>query len=227
MSDEQKDNFKDSTQLTKWIKWFLYAQIIITIAAVISGQLEYRFLSDINSGVYVTQESLYVVAEANDARQFVVAIAQLIALVGLGILICIWIYRANYNARQLGAEGMVFTPGWSVGWYFIPIFNLWKPYQAMKEIWKASSNPQSWESQTVSPLLSLWWFFWIVSSILGRISFKLSYKAEEIHEFISANIATQISDIADIPLSIVMIFLVSKVYTMQMSHIQLKNEKIM
>ena len=49
-------------------------------------------------------------------------------------------HRANYNARQLGAADMRFTPGWAVGWHFIPIAWFWKPYQAMTEIWRASVN---------------------------------------------------------------------------------------
>jgi len=57
------------------------------------------------------------------------------------ILFLMWIYRANSNARQLGAQGMKFSPGWSVGFYFIPILWFWKPYQAMKEIWQASKAP--------------------------------------------------------------------------------------
>jgi hypothetical protein len=70
--------------------------------------------------------------------QGIIAILQLVNLVVLIVLFCIWIYRANSNARQLGATDMQFSPGWSVGWYFIPIANLWKPYQAMCEIWRAS-----------------------------------------------------------------------------------------
>ena len=145
-------------------------------------------------------------------------IIQIIIFVVSGILILKWIYRANYNARQLGATDMVFTPGWSIGWYFIPIANLWKPYQAMKEIWKASSSPQSWKTLSASSLLPWWWFFWIVSNMFANTSFRLAMRAEETNALIVVNVVTQLSDVTGIPLSLIVISIISKIYEMQMSH---------
>jgi hypothetical protein len=218
MSREQQGGFKDPEGLTKWTKWFLYAQVVIGVIAIISSMLEYQLLSDFNNGVYTSQELAVAAAEASDARQGIVGIFQVIIFVISGILILKWIYRANYNARQLGASEMVFTPGWSIGWYFIPIANLWKPYQAMKEIWKASSNPQSWNSQSVSSMLPWWWFFWIVSNMFANASFRLAMRAEEINELIAANVVTQLSDVTGIPLSLIVIGIISKVHEMQIFH---------
>jgi len=53
----------------------------------------------------------------------------------LGVIFLRWIYRTNKNLHVLSSEHMTFSPGWSLGWYFIPVANLFKPYQAMKEIW--------------------------------------------------------------------------------------------
>jgi len=220
MSQEQQAAFKDPEGLTKWTKWFLYAQVVITVIAIISGLLEYQLLSDFKNGVYSSQALAVAAAEANDARQGVVGILQFFIFVVSGILILKWIYRSNYNARQLGAIDMAFTPGWSIGWYFIPIANLWKPYQAMKEIWKASSNPHSWKSQPVSSLLPWWWFFWIVSNMFANASFRLTMRAEELNELIAANVVTQLSDITGIPLNLIVIAMINRVYAMQISHIK-------
>ncbi|WP_419769557.1 MAG: DUF4328 domain-containing protein [Candidatus Marinarcus sp.] len=218
MAEEQRTEFKNPTDLTKWTKWFLYAQVVIAVIAIISGTLEYQLLSDFESGVYTSQESAVAAGEASDARQGMVGIIQFIIFVISGILILKWIYRANYNARQIGATEMTFTPGWSIGWYFIPIANLWKPYQAMKEIWKASSDPQNWKTQSVSSMLPWWWFFWIVSNMFGNASFRLAMRAEEINELMAANIVTQLSDVTGIPLSLIVIGIVNKVHKMQMAH---------
>jgi len=91
--------------------------------------------------------------------QNIVAFSNFIINLVAGILILMWIYRANANARLPGAQDMKFTPGWSVGWFFIPFAMLFKPFQAMKEIWRASANPQDWQSQPVSVLVGWWWFF--------------------------------------------------------------------
>jgi hypothetical protein len=47
------------------------------------------------------------------------------------------IYRTNVNAPTFN-DGMSVTPGWAIGWFFVPVANLFKPYQAMKETWIAS-----------------------------------------------------------------------------------------
>ena len=36
------------------------------------------------------------------------------------IAVAMWIHRAHANLRDAGADGLEFTPGWAVGWYFIP-----------------------------------------------------------------------------------------------------------
>jgi hypothetical protein len=89
----------------------------------------------------------------------------------------------------------------------------------MKEIWKASSNPISWESQSVPSLLPWWWFFWILYGALGNASFRLTVRAEEIDQLMTANVVTQLSDIAGFPLSLLLIAIVSKVYAMQMTQV--------
>ena len=213
---------KNPTGLMKWTIWFLYAHVLIAVIAIISGMLEYQLLIDFKNEIYASQELAADAAETSDLRQGIVGIIQTVIFVISGILILKWIYRSNYNARQLGASGMKFTPGWSIGWYFIPIANLWKPYQAMKEIWKASSSPQNWSSQSVSSLLPLWWFFWIMSSIFGNASFRLAMQAEEINELLTANVVTQFSDATIIPLSVILICIIRRVHDMQMSHAKVK-----
>ena len=164
----KQGSFKDLTGLTKWTTLFLYAQVAISVIAIIFGMLEYQMIRDLVSGFYQSQSDVveYVV-QADYERQHTLELIDLTIFVISGALILMWIYRANYNARQIGVSGMKFTPGWSVSWYFIPLANVWKPYQAMKEIWKASSSPQNWSNQPVSSLLSWWWFSWIVFNLFG------------------------------------------------------------
>lgn len=215
---EQGSAFIDSAELTKWTKWFLYLHVAVAVVAFISGVLEYQLLNDFKNGVYATEAQAVAAGEESDSRQQIVGITQIVIFLVSGILFLKWIYRANFNARQLGASGMWFSPGWSIGWYFIPFANLWRPYQAMKEIWKASSNPQEWKSQPVPSLLGWWWFVWIVSNVFGNASFRMAVNADQIGELIAANIVTLLSDAMEIPLSFIVLAMVSKVYEMQVSH---------
>lgn len=95
------------------------------------------------------------------------------------ILFGVWIVRSGKNAwlfshlarlpdysrPGFSPPFLENTPGWAVGWYFIPIANFWKPYAAMKEIVSASSVREVLSA----PLLPTWWTLWIVSIVSDRI----------------------------------------------------------
>ena len=78
---------------------------------------------------------------------------------------CFWVYRANRNARVLGASGMFFSPAWAVAVGFIPVVNLIGPYRAVKEIYQASSRTAgaAWSMEPVPIVLPMWWALWISS----------------------------------------------------------------
>jgi len=150
-----------------------------------------------------------------DLVGLLISLPQLLVILLTGIIFLMWIHRANRNARRLGAQGMTFTPGWSVGWYFIPIANLWKPYYAMKEIWQASTAPTSWPSQKPPSLLSTWWTLWIVSNVLSNLSFRMSMRAAAGSEPVSSEIVALMSDLVNVPLCLVSIRLVREIIRLQ------------
>ena len=216
MSDN-KQEFKDPSNLIAWIKYFLCFQVVLAFVAIGSNLMEYQLLTDFQNGVYFSQEMAVADAEANDMRQAVIAFSYLGVFIVSGILILKWIYRANQNARQFGAKDMAFSPGWSIGFYFIPIVSLWKPYQAMKEIWQASQNPSNWPVEKVSSILGIWWFFWIANSVVGQAVFRMSRRAEEISEIMNVNLVSQASEVISIPLALVTWLLIKKVSAAQLA----------
>lgn len=98
------------------------------------------------------------------------------------IAIGAFLVRANHNARALGGpdHGMSTSPGWTVGWFFVPFANWFRPYRAVKEIWTVSQPERS------GPLPA-WWALWLITSLGGRISDKVSESAETWEEIIRGN----------------------------------------
>ena len=115
MADIAAGPIKDPTNLTSWTKLSLIAQVVIAAVAIISGVLEFQMLQDVKAGTFDGDENFVDVASANDARQGIVGILQALTLITSGVLILMWIYRANFNAHRLGADRMEFSPGWAVG----------------------------------------------------------------------------------------------------------------
>jgi hypothetical protein len=126
-----------------------------------------------------------------------------------------WIYQANSNCHGFGALGMEFSPGWSIGYYFIPFVNFYKPYYAMKEIWNVSTNPINWQSEQKIPLLSRWWTLWVIAGFLGNLSLRLSRRADTISSLQSSTNVALFLDIIGILLCLVAISLISTIFTKQ------------
>src|SRR5438874_1023530 len=100
----------------------------------------------------------------------------LLSITVLLLIVCFfvvgrWIYRASINAHALGSE-MTITPGWAVGWYFVPFANLVKPFHAMREIWLASHESDASYEERV-PLLAWSWGLWITTNILANAAWRL------------------------------------------------------
>ena len=146
-----------------------------------------------------------------------VAIGYLIAAIVCGFLILKWTYRVNRNAHAF-ARGLDNSPPWSVGWYFVPIANLWKPYQALKQAWQASERPQSWRTVKLPGLMGWWWALWLISSVVGNISFRLFNPQTVGENVLSAGMDMAIA-VLDVPLDLVFIQIVRRLTAAQTQQI--------
>jgi hypothetical protein len=96
-----------------------------------------------------------------------------LAMVASIVVVALWIYRAHANLRAAGVEGLAFSPGWAVGWYFIPIANLFKPFQAMRELWNTTHGQSGGYTEPADSLLTAWWGTWIAGNVLSNIGTRL------------------------------------------------------
>ena len=62
------------------------------------------FFSDLSVGVYSSEASAIEAAEINDNRQQIVGVLQFSIPIATIVRFAMWIYRANFNARQLGRK---------------------------------------------------------------------------------------------------------------------------
>ena len=114
------------------------------------------------------------------------------------VLFCVWEHRAAANLPALGGRELRFTPGWAVGWWFVPIANLFRPYQVMAELWKASDPAldETYRRQrqglSTPLLLKLWWAAWIVGNVITNFSNRASFAAHDP----TSNIGALVVDLA-------------------------------
>jgi Domain of unknown function (DUF4328) len=211
----QLKSINEFSKLTNWVKWVLHLRTIVGVVAVISGTFEYLLLNDFKRGIFATQALAIAAGEASDARQQLISIVHLILIVVCAILILTWIFNANKNVRQLGATQLRFSPGWAIGWYFVPFYSLIRPYQAMQEIWQASANSRKWVYEPIPSLLGVWWALFIAANISSNLAFRLSIGATQIDQLQTVSLISILSDIIHIPLNFVMVSLVGQIFEMQ------------
>lgn len=151
-------------------RWAWLSYLVVLLLAVIGFC---RILSAVG---WYTNEGVFDFLTDQAAEEEVV-LAMLIQAIGIprlietlllmpfGILFLIWVVRKHCNARGLEATGLHYGPVMCVVWFLIPIFQFFKPYSVVKEIWRAS-NPQSsildtedWMRSRELPHLVSWWWF--------------------------------------------------------------------
>lgn len=102
----------------------------------------------------------------------VVAIAAFLSSIVTMILVSVWIYRGHANLRAAGYEKQ-FTPGWAVGWFFVPFANLVMPFRAMRELWNLSHNLVNSQDAPAPSELTKWWACWLIGNILSNVGLQL------------------------------------------------------
>ncbi len=163
------DSYRPIRELSHWLINFLIGIAVLSVVSFGSGLLQQRLLAQIQQGVQVPQE----IVEANDNRQFVIGMMELGSIVTTGILFLTWMRRAYNNVPAFGMEGPAYSPGWAVWGFFVPFLNLVRPYQVMKELWRASDpgvRPgPGWVNARVSPLVGWWWGMYLIMNFMATI----------------------------------------------------------
>lgn len=145
-----------------------------------------------------------------------IRIAQMAVPPTLTLTFSLWLYRAHRNLSAFGARGLRFTPGWAVGWLFVPIFWFFRPAQVMDEIWRAS-DPQwgrdadnSWRQRPGSLLVPMWWGLMILRGLSYGISSDMPALGVSSMSVVASKCGEHIVGIATVCLSIAVFSIIER-----------------
>ncbi len=98
---------------------------------------------------------------AFDAVGNLVGWAQLVSLAITAVAFLTWLHRARVNVRALGVRRLAYGREWTVLGFLVPLLNLFRPYQVVREIWQASDpstgDPMAWKVVTAPRRIAIWW----------------------------------------------------------------------
>jgi hypothetical protein len=157
--------FRSGDPIARVIVALLGLSSLLALVMIAFRLGEQGLLARIANLEFVSEEEV----TRSDGRIGTVAVVQLLTLVVTGIVWLFWQHRGQANLVAARISGLRFTPGWAVGWWFVPFANLVKPFQAMRELWKASGGEENWGHSRTWSLIGWWWAAWLTAGVLGRI----------------------------------------------------------
>jgi len=151
-------------------QWLLQLGVVVAAVGLWSSWQQLQLIQDLARGANIPD----AVVEASDARQQLIGFVQL----GLGLVSAVvflmWTSAITKRLTQLGVIDMRYAPRWSVWGFIIPIVNLFRPYQVMSELWKASEvvpGPDDpWAKKPTPLIVGVWFAILILDTIVGRLA---------------------------------------------------------
>lgn len=96
------------------------------------------------------------------------------ALVLVGLMTWIvqlrWVYNSNKVAKYLSNDALSVSPGWSVGWFFVPILGLWMPFVGVRETYQFSVDPDMPHEVAVPLVFRWWWGLYLARAMVSYLA---------------------------------------------------------
>jgi hypothetical protein len=116
----------------KWAQRSLIAAAVLNAVGAVSAFAAYKLYQR----ALVTQDDL----DTTDFREGLIAGLTLLATIVTIVFFIRWFRRAYLNLPALGAASLRFKSWWTIGGWFIPIANLFRPKEIANDIWRASER---------------------------------------------------------------------------------------
>ncbi len=194
MEDLRPNDLRASRAIT-----WLWISIVVHGFSIIADLFYYANLKAIKEYGNIHSSSL----ESVGVLLFVVGIAIFIVGIISAITFIEWFRRAYFNLHVL-VHNLSHTEGWAAGSWFVPLINLYRPYQIMEELYVETenflkNNDEQYTPQTSTRFLGWWWMTFLLSNILSYISLRVVSNAHSIGALVASNVLSLMSAFIGIP----------------------------
>lgn len=189
---------RDNTARAKQIISIFWIMLGITIVSI--GTQGWRHILLVDALTNIDDVDMEMI-NMSDMLIVVITVAYWAIIILAIVFFIMWFRRAYYNVRQLPWHNARYTDGWAAGSWFVPIINLWWPYQIMVDIWRGTQNflrERLGEPQSTS-IIGWWWALYLIWRFTINIAGTVSSEANEIDSLITATRFKIFSDLITIP----------------------------
>ncbi len=180
--------FASGNTRANWTRALLGCGVLLSCLSILSNGWRISILDALQNKTGFNAELI----RANELRHAFVALAEAVLALATIISFCTWFHRVYRNLPALGAARLYLSPGWAVGYWFIPLLNIVVPYVATTEIWRASDplvtevRGTLWRRAPVAFLVRFWWATWLISIVFSNFSSRLPLPTESVDKLIVA-----------------------------------------
>lgn len=138
---------------------------------------------------------------AYDQNAVTVALVLLATYIVAAIATLAWLRRLVSNVPALGGGPTAVGPTGAVLWWFVPIANFFKPYQAVADSWRSLATSTAGTSTTV---LLAWWLLFLGGNIMSNVYARMPLP-ETVEAFNGRETLNIASDVATILAGVLLI----------------------
>jgi hypothetical protein len=90
---------------------------------------------------------------------------EVLALLVTGVLFIVWLYTVHRSSR-MDRRVMHHTSGWAIGGWFVPVLNLWRPFQVVSDVRRGATGDAD---AGVSFRQGWWWGTWVALTVASGV----------------------------------------------------------
>jgi len=124
---------------------------------------------------------------------------QITLLAATAVAFMAWLYRCRANLRAFGTRRLRYPRNWAVFGFLIPVLNLVRPYQVVREVWQASdpdtANPLDWMNVKTPLLLRAWWGTFVAFLVFKTLAWWMAWSSA--YDLLRLQIASGVLALAD------------------------------
>jgi hypothetical protein len=196
------------------VKALLLVIIALDLTAILFGASQYSLIARMAAGEAVPEAQI----TANDTRHRMIALFQFISFVVTVIAWLTWQHRAYGLLSLASSIPTTFTPGWAIGWWFVPFANVFRPYQVMKEMWlrsAATDGGGTVDGLEAPNVIKWWWGSWLIAGFVANTSFRMAVGANTIDQLLWSTVLGMVDDSVTILVACLALVIISRISTLQ------------
>jgi hypothetical protein len=221
-----KINFKIGRKSSSFTIGMLCISLFICFCNTLIGLFRILMLTKFERGNLLTSTEVFFAENLFS----ILLLGQIFVTLLTLIPFSIWIHRAYKNLISFGVKGLQYSPGWAVGYFYMPILNIVYPPKVAHEIWNASDplnltgEVKNWVEVGKSKIVSTWWLFVLLTGIINNSSNILFNKRENNNPMIITGIVI-ISEITWIIAGVFAILLITQINKRQKEKFEKMNSQ--